>query len=182
MTPQQRSRLLLVLIVLLFGTPFVTAVVLRFGGWQPGQTRNYGDLVQPPQDWSAIPLKTVEGAAYPWDPEARRWHLLMLPTSPCDNDCLALADLIHKVWISEGRRADKLDVLWPGRWPDGLERFGGLKEVQLPVALRAQIGVDAVAGKGSAAALIDHNGFLVVTYPAGFEVNRMRRDLDRLVK
>ena len=79
MTPQQRSRLALIFIVLLFGTPFVTAVVLRFGGWQPGQTRNYGTLVQPPQDWSAMPLKTVDGAAYPWDPEARRWHLLLLP-------------------------------------------------------------------------------------------------------
>ena len=182
MTPQQRSRLLLVLIVLLFGTPFVTAVVLRFGGWQPGQTRNYGDLVQPPQDWSSIPLKTLDGQPYPWDPQARRWHLLLLPPAPCDNDCLALADVIHKVWVSEGRRADKLDVLWPGRWPEGLERFGGLQEIDLPAALRVQVGVDAEAGKGSAAALIDHNGFLVVTYPAGFDANRMRRDLDRLVK
>jgi hypothetical protein len=44
------------------------------------------------------------------------------------------------------------------------------------------VPVDAVAGTGMAAALIDHNGFLVVTYAAGFEPNRMRRDLDRLVK
>lgn len=182
MTPQQRSRLLLILVVLLFGTPFVTAVALRFGGWQPGQTRNYGELVQPPQDWSALRLKTVDGAAYPWDPEARRWHLLILPPAPCDNLCLEQADLIHKVWVSEGRRADKLDVLWPGRWPEGLERFSGLREVELPTALRAQIPVDAAPGKGIAAALIDHNGFLVVTYDAGFEARRMRRDLDRLVK
>lgn len=182
MTPQQRSRLLLILIVLLFGTPFVGAVVLRFGGWQPGQTRNYGELVQPPQDWSSIPLKTVEGAPYPWDPEARRWHLLILPPAPCDDRCLAQIDVIHKVWVSEGRRADKLDVLWPGRWPDGVSRFSGLREIELPAALRGQVPVDAEPGRGIAAALIDHNGFLVVTYAAGFEPNRMRRDLDRLVK
>jgi hypothetical protein len=182
MSPQQRSRLLLVLLVLAFGTPFVTAVVMRFGGWQPGQTRNYGSLVQPPQDWSAIPLKTQDGKDYPWDPLGRRWHLLVLPSSPCGDLCLDQAKLLQRLWLSEGRRADKLDVLWPGHWPDGLERFGGLREVRLPDRLREQIPVAATAEQGMALALIDHNGFLVMTYGAGFEPSRMRRDLDRLVK
>ena len=182
MTPQQRSRLLLVLIVLLFGAPFLTAVVLRFGGWQPGQTRNYGTLVQPPQDWSSLPLKLRDGSPYAWDREGRRWQLLVLPHADCGEDCRAQADVLRRVWLSEGRRADKLSVLWPGEWPNGLERFAGLQEVQLAAPLRAQVPVQADSAKGLAAALIDHNGFLVVTYAAGFDASRMRRDLDRLVK
>jgi hypothetical protein len=182
MNPQQRSRLLLILVVLMFGTPFVAAVVMRFGGWQPGQTRNYGTLVQPPQDWSAIPLKTLDGAAYPFDPEARRWHLLVLPPESCEEQCRKQADVLHRLWVSEGRRAEKLDVLWPGVWPQGLERFGGLREIELPAALRAQVPVQGTSGDGVAAVLIDHNGFLVVSYAAGFDPSRMRRDIDRLVK
>ncbi len=182
MNPQQRSRLMLILLLVAFGAPFIVAVVLRFGGWQPGSTRNYGELVQPPQDWSALTLKETSGADYPWDPQARRWHLLVLPPAPCGDLCLEQAELLHRLWLSEGRRADKLDVLWPGHWPDGLERFGGLHEIALPEALRAQVPVTATDDAGMALALIDHNGFLVMTYAAGFEPSRMRRDLDRLVK
>jgi len=181
MTPQQRSRLLLVLVVLAFGAPFVTAVVLRFGGWQPGQTRNYGTLVQPPQDWNAMPLRLLDGSDYRFDPVARRWQLLVLAPSPCLENCREQADVLRRLWISEAHRADKLDVLWPGRWPEGLERFSGLREIDLPEALRAQVPV-AAGEDAPAAALIDHNGFLVMTYAPGFEPRRLRRDLDRLVK
>lgn len=182
MTPQQRSRLLLVLVVLAFGTPFFAAVVLRFGGWQPGQTRNYGELVQPPQDWNGLDLRTLDGAPYTFDPVGRRWQLLVLAPEPCLDPCRELADVLHRLWISEGRRAEKLDVLWPGTWPPGLERFGGLREIQLSTELRSRVPVASAADGAPAAALIDHNGFLVMTYAPGFEPRRLRRDLDRLVK
>ncbi|MCG6118249.1 MAG: hypothetical protein MEQ07_08675 [Aquimonas sp.] len=182
MTPQKRSRLMLILVAVAFGTPFITAVAMRFGGWQPGQTRNYGELVQPPLDWSAMPLRRMDGSAYSLDPLGRRWQLLVLPPTECAEDCREQADTLRRVWISEGRRADKLDVLWPGAWPDGLERFPGLREMDLPDALRAQVPVQPDPRQGLALALIDHNGFLVVTYAPGYEPGRMRRDLDRLVK
>lgn len=181
MTPQQRSRLLLVLVVLAFGTPFIAAVVLRFGGWQPGQTRNYGELVQPPQDWNALPIRLLDGSDYSFDPVARRWQLLVLPPVPCLETCRSQAEVLGRLWLSEGRRADKLDVLWPGPWPQGIERFGGLREIELADALREQVPV-AAGEDALAAALIDHNGFLVMTYAPGFEPRRLRRDLDRLVK
>jgi hypothetical protein len=182
MTPQQHSRLLLILLVLAFGTPFVAAVVLRFGGWEFWQTRNYGSLVMPPQDWNGLGLRSIDGQPYAFDPIGRRWQLLVLPPEPCLEPCRELADVLRRLWISEGRRADKLAVLWPGEWPQGIQRFPGLREIRLPKPLRAQLPVASDAEGKAAAALIDHNGFLVVTYAAGFDPSRMRRDLDRLVK
>ena len=88
---------------------------------------------------------------------------------------------MRRVWISEGRLADKLDVLWVGEWPSALQQFGGLREgrwtgVQHPALMPPQ------AADQLTAALIDHNGFLVMRYPLDFDPNGVRKDLGRLLK
>jgi len=96
---------------------------------------------------------------------------------------------MRRVWISEGRLAEKLDVLWMGEWPPALQRFGGLREVRLnaapPPALVAAPPPALVAPPVAdqlTAALIDHNGFLVMHYPLDFDPSGVRKDLGRLVK
>ena len=49
MTPRNRKRLGLVLLVALFLTPLLAAIVLNAVGWRPAGTRNYGELVEPPR-------------------------------------------------------------------------------------------------------------------------------------
>ena len=61
MTPQNRKRLGLVLIVLLFATPIVTAYLLNAVGWRPSGMRNYGTLIEPPQDLTAARFMLDDG-------------------------------------------------------------------------------------------------------------------------
>src|SRR5690606_16107036 len=103
--------------------PFVAALLLRFGGWQPGETRNYGELLQPPVDFREQTLQRDDGNAYPWQPELRHWRMLVVPPPDCGRACVELADQLRRVWLSEGRHADKLELLWMGEWPAAAEDF-----------------------------------------------------------
>ena len=161
MSAQSKSRWMFIGVVALFALPFLLAVLLRFGGWQPTNTRNYGEL---------------------WQPTKRRWHLVLLPSSTCQNQCAVKADVMRRVWISEGRLADKLDVLWMGNWPESVERFEGLREVRLAAAINHQDLLVPRVAEQMTAALVDHNGFLVMRYPLDFDPNGVRKDLGRLVK
>src|SRR5690606_31127876 len=59
-----RRRAQLLLIAALFLLPFVIAVVLRFGGWEPPRTRNFGELLEPPLPMHAVQARTTQGE--PW--------------------------------------------------------------------------------------------------------------------
>ena len=181
MSAQSRSRWMFVGVVALFALPFLFAAVLRFGGWQPANTRNYGELLQPPIAIASGAFLTPDGTPYHWRPEDRRWHLVLLPSSACSSNCVDKADVMRRVWISEGRLAEKLDVLWMGEWPPALQRFGGLREVRLNAAPPPALVAPPVADQLTAA-LIDHNGFLVMHYPLDFDPSGVRKDLGRLVK
>ena len=158
------------------------AGLLRFGGWQPTNTRNYGELLQPPQALASGVFHLLDGQPYEWQPTKRRWHLVLLPSSTCQNQCAVKADVMRRVWISEGRLADKLDVLWMGNWPESVERFEGLREVRLAAAINHQDLLVPRVAEQMTAALVDHNGFLVMRYPLDFDPNGVRKDLGRLVK
>lgn len=182
MSAQSKSRWMFIGVVALFALPFLLAVLLRFGGWQPTNTRNYGELLQPPQALASGVFHLLDGKPYEWQPTKRRWHLVLLPSSTCLNQCAVKADVMRRVWISEGRLADKLDVLWMGKWPESVERFEGLREVRLAAAINHQDLLVPRVAEQMTAALVDHNGFLVMRYPLDFDPNGVRKDLGRLVK
>ena len=50
MTPDNRKRVGLILIVLLFAAPILIAYVLNAAGWRPSGMRNYGTMIDPPRD------------------------------------------------------------------------------------------------------------------------------------
>ena len=77
MKTQGRPRLTLLLIAVAFLTPFLIAVVLRFGGWQPTQTRNFGELLQPPLAMHGVEARRVDsGAAWTFENTEHQWTLL----------------------------------------------------------------------------------------------------------
>ena len=70
MTPDNRKRFGLILIVLLFAAPILIAYVLNALGWRPSGMRNYGTLIEPPQDLTAARFVLDDGK--PLDVEGRR--------------------------------------------------------------------------------------------------------------
>lgn len=176
-----RSRLVLLLVAAFFLGSFGIAAALFFGGWKPSHTRNIGEMLQPYPDLRALDLRHADGQAWAWQPEKREWRVLVAPPADCGQPCLDLLDALHRVWLSEGRHADRLKVLWFGDLPAGARRFGALVPMQANPGLQALLP-DQARADALPVYLADPNGFLVLRYPPGFDPRGLRTDLGRVLK
>jgi hypothetical protein len=168
------------LIVALFMLPFLAAVVLRFGGWQPPQTRNHGELLQPPLPMQAVTATTVDGASWVFENIDRQWSLLVRLPERCDAACTEQLGVLPNVQLALGRHAPKLHMF---RIDDGAAAPSGttLPPLRLAGARPAPLH-DARPTTMPELWLVDPHGFLVMRYPAGFDPSGLRRDLARLVR
>jgi len=176
-----RSRLILLLIVAMFFSSFGIAAWLRFTGWMPAHTRNLGEMLQPPIALADLSLQQADGQAYAWQPDRNRWHVLVAPARECASGCAALFDRLHRLWLSEGQKANRLEVLWFAPLPAGSQGFNGLTVMQRNPKLAARLPEPA-QGESVPAYLVDPDGFVVLHYRAGFAVADVRKDLSNLLK
>ncbi len=176
-----RSRLTLLLVVSLFFVSFGIAAALIFSGWKPSSTRNFGELLATPIDLGAVQLNNADGSSYGWEPKRRLWRIVVLPPPACSDACIELIDTLQRVWISEGRHADRVEVLWFGEVPKQAALWRTFRAMQPSPALRQALP----AGHDDTALpvyLIDPSGFLVMRYAPGFDPTGLRKDLARLLK
>jgi hypothetical protein len=176
-----RSRLQLLLVAAFFLGSFAIAAGLFFGGWKPTQTRNIGQMLEPYPDLRDIALLGADGSAWQWQPAERNWHIVFVAPEGCGEPCASMFDALHRVWLSEGRHAERLKVLWFGELPAAAPAFGGLVPLQSSPALAAKLP-DTVRADALPAYLADPNGYLVLRYAPGFNPSGMRKDLGRVLK
>lgn len=182
MTTLLRSRATLLLVVALFFTSFGVALYLIYSGWRPTATRNAGELLAMPVELGTLGLTRDDGTPYPeWEDDKRLWRVVVLPPSDCGEPCLKLSDSLYRVWISEGRHADRVQVLWFGEVPAQAPAYRAFLPMAASPALRAKLPASHVDGS-LAVYLIDPNGFLVMRYAPGFDPTGLRKDLARLLK
>lgn len=180
-SPQTRSRFLLFLVAAMFLGSFGVAATLFFSGWKPSQTRNVGEMLSPYPDLRPVALLKADGTPWQWQPATRQWHVIVAPPADCGAPCLRMLDALQRVWVSEGRHADKLKVLWFGELPAGATGFGGLVPMQASPGLQALLP-DVARADALPVYLADPNGYLVLRYPAGFNPSGLRKDLGRVLK
>ena len=178
---QLRSRLTLLLIAAMFLSSFGLAALLRFTGWHPAHSRNFGELLQPPRDLSAQHLLRADGTPYDWNPQANVWRIVVVPAAGCERACIAMIDTLHRVWETEGRQADRVDVLWFGAVPAGAPTFRRFVPMQSNSTVDSALP-EAATGDALPVYLIDPSGFLVMHYRAGFATGDLRKDLGQLIK
>lgn len=181
MTPQTRSRLLLLLVAALFLSSFGVAFYLRMSGWEPAQTRNHGELLDPPLDLRAEPPRRADGSAYEWQPQQRHWRIVVAPPAECGEPCVAMIDALQRVWVGVGRHADRLEVLWFGEVPAAAPELRALQRMAPDSTLIPKLPDTARDGE-LPIYLVDPSGFLVMRYPPGFDPAGLRKDLARLLK
>ena len=182
MTTLLRSRTTLLLVVALFFTSFGIALYLIYSGWRPTATRNAGELLAQPIELGTLGLAHADGNPYPeWEREKRLWRVVVMPPAACGDPCLRLSDSLYRVWISEGRRADRVQVLWFGEVPAQAPEYRAFLPMVASPALRAKLPASHEEGS-LAVYLIDPNGFLVMRYAPGFDPTGLRKDLARLLK
>ncbi len=178
---QTRPRLILLVVALMFLGSFGVAAALFFGGWRPAETRNIGEMLDPYPDLRPATLLAADGSAFEWQPQERRWHIIAVAPEGCGQPCAQLLDALHRVWLSEGRHADRLKVLWVGELPSPAPQFSGLVPLQASESLQALLP-DQARADALPVYLADPNGYLVLRYPPGFNPSGLRKDLGRVLK
>ena len=182
MTPKTRARIGLLLLLALFLAPFVAAWVLHALDWRPAHTRNYGTLVEPPQDLSAARFVLADGQPLQWKNADWSWTAFVLPGPGCAEHCLARIDELRRVRVSLNQSADRIRivVLDAALAP---ERLAALEPVEAARDADARlVSFHATVNDDIAIALADPRGFLALRYDAGYDARELRKDLVRLVK
>lgn len=178
---QLRSRLILLLIVAAFFSSFGIAAFLRFTGWTPDAGRNVGELLAPPRALSGLSLQRADGSAFAWKPDTNTWRILVVPAPGCTVACSKLADALHRVWLLQGRKADRLEVLWFGPLPAEGRVFRNLIQMQPDPALAAALPEPSRAD-ALPVYVADPEGYLVLHYRAGFDPAGLKKDLGKVLK
>ncbi len=178
MTSASSSKRQLLLIAFLFLTPFFVAVLMRFGGWQPSTTRNFGELLQPPLSMESVTATDAQSADWPWVNVERHWTLLVQLPAVCDSACLEAAAVLPRVREALGRHVEKLHAFQQGRALGSTD--GAMPSLQLSGDL--PIPLTELPQSLPQIWLIDPHGYLVMRYREGFDPNGLRRDLSRLIK
>jgi hypothetical protein len=182
MTPDNRKRLGLVLIVLLFAAPIVTAYILNAAGWRPAGMRNYGTLVEPAQDLTDAKFTLDDGTPLTWEDNEWSWTLIALTGPDCADQCRAKLDELRRARLTLNQNARRVRVVvLDATLPESA--LAPLKPVE-----RARDTDDKLApfrptqSDDVSAVLVDPHGFLILEYPAGYDGNLLRKDLARLIK
>ena len=98
----------------------------------------------------------------------------------CAQACARTLDTLHRIWLGQGRKADRLEVLWFGALPEG-PRFRALRQMPSDAKLAAQLP-EAARADAVPVYLVDPDGYLVLHYHPGFDPAGVRKDLGKLVK
>ncbi len=195
-------RAALVIIAALFVVPLVLAWLMYSGTiqYQPGSTRNLGELVRPavPVDWSlAVPVPGGENSPVRPPPEQafeRHWVILHAIEAPCGERCLETVTGLRQVHRASGRQQGRirLALMLPEGSPESVA--AELGSLYGPFRLLTDPGGEIRRAMDTAAArsapdpdlagstyLVDPLGHIMMYYAAGSDPNHLKKDLKRLL-
>ncbi len=193
---RNKGRRDFVLLMAIFFTPIVIALVLyaNLDKWQITSTSNHGNLIQPPHRLQDVSLTDVQGESFRFSDLRDKWVLVQLGEASCDKQCEERLYLVRQIRLAQGdnlHRVKRLYISTEGRPQPSLIRVMeqhpelevvyGDKTVLKDVM--EQFGHDIGQGKAiQSVYIVDPRGFLIMSYPEGFEAKGMIRDLTRLLK
>jgi len=182
MTPRMRNRIGLILILALFATPLVTAYVLNAFGWRPSGMRNYGELIEPAQDLTTAHFVLADGTSLGWKNEDWSWTIFAIPGPGCAQKCLARVDELRRARLTLNQNTFRvrivvLDDAVTAADLAGLNPVQAARDVDAKLASLRPGEADQVA-----VAFADPHGFLVLRYAVGYDGNKLRKDLERVIK
>jgi len=181
MNKQNRNRLALIALLLIFAAPLLVAYLMNRAGWHPQHMRNSGTLIEPPRDVSAAAVTLAGGNKLVWRDPQWHWTLLALPGARCAAQCQTRLDEALRMRLTLGRNAERLRLVYLG--PALTPEY---------VAARAPLlaGEDAAgsfaayragADDDLALALVDPNGLLMLHYPQGYSAQGLRSDVQKVL-
>jgi len=184
--PQLRkSRLKLLLIAGIFVAPFLLALALTLGGWQPEGVGN-GQPILPQRNFQneQLQVRLDNGKAWPWRDSEPRLTLVALAGPDCAAQCLATLTAMAKARVMLNRNQDRLRLLYIGTPPSDATALAGMKNYWT-LGSDTDNKLDAYHSRKPdtvSALLVESNGTALAYYPAGFDAAGLVRDMRKVIK
>ncbi|MGA1327233.1 MAG: SCO family protein [Rubrivivax sp.] len=185
------GRVKMLLVLLACAAPVIASYFTYYVIRPDGRT-NYGTLLQPGAPIPpALNLRTVQGA--PVAPESLKgqWLLVVVDEGACDADCEKRLFMQRQLREMLGRESDRLDKVWlvTGSTVPRPELIAALAQGVPPTVLRvaeddlkAWLQPEPGQALRSHLYVVDPMGVWMMRMPADPEPNRVKRDLDRLLR
>ncbi|HET6905771.1 MAG TPA: hypothetical protein VFH52_02330 [Rhodanobacteraceae bacterium] len=182
MTSLRRQRLQLLLVASLFAAPVLVGIALVAAGWMPG-TRSYGLPILPQRNVAGVPVHLDGGQPFAWRDRSFHWTLVALPGPDCEDRCMHALDMMHRARITLNQHADQLRLLYLGTPPQGDQARMLLQPWSI-----AQTSSDAFDDlrpsrrDSVSAVLVMPDGVALTHYPAGFDPDGLKKDLQKVIR
>lgn len=170
----------IILVFLFFLTPVIIAVLLHseWFSWQPGGTRNHGELIQP-----VIPLPEFDQRS----DLLERWQLVHLRQTECDETCLEDLYWLRQVRLAQDRHQPDVGLMLITTAPLDEPTRGRIRELAEDFRIiEGGTAADLLEAfpideSGGGSYILDPMANIILRYPADADPNGIRRDLRRLL-
>lgn len=184
----RRGRWQMFWVMLACAAPVVASYFTYYVIKPQGRT-NYGELLQPTRPMPGdLPLTRLDGQKVSADSLKGQWLLVTVQPAACDAACEQALYLQRQLREMLGRDKDRVDRVW--LVPDE----GHVRKALLPAmegawllrapanALTAWLQAPSEGGLPSGFYLVDPRGDWMMRWPADGDVQRIRKDLSKLLK
>lgn len=177
-----RQRLQFLLVLSLFAAPILVGIVLVAVGWMPG-TKSYGLPILPQRSLANVPVHLDSGQPFAWRDRSFHWTLVALPGPDCEVRCMRALDMMHRARITLNQHSDQLRLLYLGVPPQGDQA----RMLMQPwsIAQTSSTAFDDLRPSrrdSMAAVLVMPDGVALTHYPAGFDPQGLKKDLQKVIK
>jgi surfeit locus 1 family protein len=178
-----RRKLLLLALVAL--SPIVASYIAYYG-FAPTERVNYGELLDPPTAAPAIAGTYPDAKPFALAELRGKWVLLVVSGQDCGDACRRALDATRVARTIQGREQDRVVRAWlqpaaaPPATAELLAGQPGLVAARAGATELARLPIEA--GGAAGILLLDPHGNLVLRYGGDPDIERLAKDLERLLR
>jgi len=178
--PATRRSVTLWLLIALTVAPVAASYVLYYF-WQPAQTVNYGELIEP-RPLPDPSLELADGRPFRLSQLKGKWLLVTVGPGACDAQCDRALLYMRQLRLTQGKNVDRVERVWLVN-DAAAPRAEAAAQYEGTWIVRARDdGLLARFAETGPIYLVDPLGNLMMRFPRDPDPKRMIKDLARLLK
>lgn len=183
------NRMTILAVVGVFLAPVIIAVLLhsQWFDWQPGETRNHGELIEPPVALPAFELSDADNRTLNRNDLLDRWQLLHFVAGPCGDKCVETLYWLRQVRRAQDRHQPEVGLVLVTTGSLSANSHEAIEALETDIRIISGDAGREFArllpnrGQSPISYILDPRANIMMRYPSESDFNGMRRDLSRLL-
>ncbi len=183
----RRGRLKMLAILAVCAAPVIASYLTYYVIKPEGRT-NYGFLIEPQRDLTALPLASPDGKLASMADLRGKWLLLAIEPGACEKACTDRLYALRQIRLTTGKDRDRVErvlLVTGDAVPSAqvLAEYEGTVVGRLPADIVARsFPADAGARADEHLYVIDPLGNLMMRFPRDVDLTRMKKDVAKLLR